>query len=481
MSWARLEPGYFRNAKVSPLSKDAKLLDLAGIAFSADNLRDGVLTLHDVRMAGAEADVDDVKVAVAELEATGRWHRVLPARVPACECRRGADPQRPNRALRPDDFWQFSPDGWLIHDYLIYNPMRDEVLAERSAAAERMRRVRAGRRPPNGTDPERKRAKAATADEQAALPDEPADAEPAPTRATERSGEHQAEREPARATGVAVAVPSKFALPGPGPGLVNVSGSGTGLRTSKPHAHTRASTPAADVGFDVSRHTIPTDVSAEDDGLASPPPTSLIPGVSLDELDELRYRLQPFSGEFDDANLQSSITWCARLMVRLHLPHAHFDNAIKEAAYYTRKRLADLEQPRVQTPMAYFLGAVEQKATARAQHLAAGEPAEDGGSAYTRATCARCGAHAVGCRNDAGEQLCWQCVLDGESVEAICTRCGSAGNVACRDRQGRDICTACYRDDLEAKTRYHPPRSRPRARRREAAGDPVERYSRASA
>jgi hypothetical protein len=114
MPWARLEDNYFTHAKVINLSKDAKLLDLAGIAFSARELRDGKLSRLDMRTAAAQVDVDDALAAADELMAAGRWVK--------------------------------DGDGYAIHDYLKYNPSREEVLKERDASAKRVAEWRGSRR-----------------------------------------------------------------------------------------------------------------------------------------------------------------------------------------------------------------------------------------------------------------------------------------------------------------------------------------------
>lgn len=46
--------------------------------------------------------------------------------------------------------WERNGSGFLVHDYLDYQPSKEEVLAEREKAAERMRRLRSnGVRPNN--------------------------------------------------------------------------------------------------------------------------------------------------------------------------------------------------------------------------------------------------------------------------------------------------------------------------------------------
>lgn len=111
MPWGRIDDGYFRHSKVLALSKDAKLLDLAGIVFSARELRDGILSRHDVLIVAAEIAAEDVWSAVDELVRAGRWRR--------------------------------GDDGTLIiHDYLTYHPTREKVLKEREEARRRMERLR---------------------------------------------------------------------------------------------------------------------------------------------------------------------------------------------------------------------------------------------------------------------------------------------------------------------------------------------------
>jgi hypothetical protein len=113
MPWVRLDDHYFTHRKTAGLSKDAKLLDLAGMTFSAGELRDGVLTDKDIRIIAAQVDVEHLKDCLHELELAGRWRH--------------------------------TPDGWEIHDYLDYNPSRAQVLRDREAGAERVRNFRSKR------------------------------------------------------------------------------------------------------------------------------------------------------------------------------------------------------------------------------------------------------------------------------------------------------------------------------------------------
>jgi hypothetical protein len=97
------------NGKIAPLGPHARLLDVAGIIYSARELRDGILTEIDVRTVATLVHVSRWKPAVDELCLVGRWLH--------------------------------STDGnYVIHDYLRYQPSRLAVLKEREAARVRKRK-----------------------------------------------------------------------------------------------------------------------------------------------------------------------------------------------------------------------------------------------------------------------------------------------------------------------------------------------------
>jgi sugar phosphate isomerase/epimerase len=111
--WVRIEDDYLTNKKASGLSPLARLLDVCGIIYSARELRDGHLTVDEVRVVAALVHIKRWESAAAELVDVKRW---------MCE-----------------------PGGYLIHDYLEYQPSRDKVLAEREAARQRKQAARAKR------------------------------------------------------------------------------------------------------------------------------------------------------------------------------------------------------------------------------------------------------------------------------------------------------------------------------------------------
>jgi hypothetical protein len=120
MPWVRIEDDYLANGKVAKLSPHARLLDLCGIIHSARELRDGYLTADEVKAIAVTIRVRRWEPAAAELVSVNRW--------------------------------RVERDGWMIHDYLRYQPSRERVLAQREADRQRKRgaagiRWKSGRTP----------------------------------------------------------------------------------------------------------------------------------------------------------------------------------------------------------------------------------------------------------------------------------------------------------------------------------------------
>lgn len=103
MNWIKLDDQFFSHPKVVDLSKDAKLLYLAGLCYCGAQLTDGLITRGGVRIIGAmvEAGVD---CTTTELVAAGLWEVV--------------------------------DGGWQVHDYLDYQSSREKAQAVRAVRAE---------------------------------------------------------------------------------------------------------------------------------------------------------------------------------------------------------------------------------------------------------------------------------------------------------------------------------------------------------
>ncbi len=117
MPWVRFDDGYLSSAKLSKLSTSAICLDMAGIIYAARELRDGHLSNRDVLVLEQLLDIKSFPKVAREL----------------------VDAQR----------WDVEGDGFAIHDYLDYQPSREEVMAKREKDRDR----KSGRKP-NGRQPE---------------------------------------------------------------------------------------------------------------------------------------------------------------------------------------------------------------------------------------------------------------------------------------------------------------------------------------
>lgn len=102
MPWVRLDDRFPSHRKVALLSDRAFKLYVSALCWSSENLTEGRILEKELPLV---ARVRGIKSAAAELEAAGLWDR--------------------------------AEVGWVIHDYLEYNPDRAKVKAEREANAAR--------------------------------------------------------------------------------------------------------------------------------------------------------------------------------------------------------------------------------------------------------------------------------------------------------------------------------------------------------
>lgn len=124
MTWVRKDDQMPINRKVASLSDGAYRLDDEAICWSSRNLTDGVVVADDFGGISKRATVRNA----GELVRRGRWHRA------------GDEPCTSENCPPPGE------DGWVIHDYLEYNPSAAEVRDGRKKRAERQRNWRSGRR-----------------------------------------------------------------------------------------------------------------------------------------------------------------------------------------------------------------------------------------------------------------------------------------------------------------------------------------------
>lgn len=107
MPWVKLDDRFPSHRKIALLSDRAFRLHVSAICWCAENLTDGRISDRELALV---AHVRSIKTIAMQLEDAGLWDRI--------------------------------DGGWEIHDYLDYNPSRDQVLSDRKKNAERQDRFR---------------------------------------------------------------------------------------------------------------------------------------------------------------------------------------------------------------------------------------------------------------------------------------------------------------------------------------------------
>lgn len=111
MPWVRLDDQFAGHPKMEAVGPLAGWLHVAALCYCAQYLTDGRIPKTKALKL---TDVPKPRAQIARLVAEGVWDE--------------------------------DGDSYVIHDYLVYQPSRARVLAEREAAAERQRRARESRR-----------------------------------------------------------------------------------------------------------------------------------------------------------------------------------------------------------------------------------------------------------------------------------------------------------------------------------------------
>lgn len=120
MPWVKLDDRFPSHRKVALLSDRAFRLHVSALCWCSENLTDGHITDRELPLV---AKVRSVKATAQQLVDAGVWDRTA--------------------------------DGWAIHDYLDYNPSREQTAAERKKNAARQEAFRKRRNgkptpPPSG-------------------------------------------------------------------------------------------------------------------------------------------------------------------------------------------------------------------------------------------------------------------------------------------------------------------------------------------
>lgn len=107
MTWVRLDDGFAGHPKMEAVGPLAGWLHVAALCYCAQYLTDGRIPKTKALKL---TDVPKPRTQIARLLAEGVWDE--------------------------------DGDSYVIHDYLVYQPSREKVMAERDAAARRQRRSR---------------------------------------------------------------------------------------------------------------------------------------------------------------------------------------------------------------------------------------------------------------------------------------------------------------------------------------------------
>lgn len=119
MTWVKLDDQFPQNLKVIEVGPEGVALYVFGLCFCASQLTDGTIPTKAARVLTATADVDPTTV-----------DRLVEA-----------------------GLWDSTDDGYVVPDFLDYNPSRAQVMRDREQARKRMRRKR-GQRPDPEPPPE---------------------------------------------------------------------------------------------------------------------------------------------------------------------------------------------------------------------------------------------------------------------------------------------------------------------------------------
>lgn len=110
MTYLLLEGEFAENEKIQGLSDKAFRLHVTALTHCANNLTDGAISEIDLRKLGAISSI-------------GRPNRVAKQLVSA-------------------GLWEANGAVWSVHDYLVHNPSRKEILDKRTKARSRKRKWR---------------------------------------------------------------------------------------------------------------------------------------------------------------------------------------------------------------------------------------------------------------------------------------------------------------------------------------------------
>lgn len=127
MSWLKIDDGFAEHRKIAGLTDGAFRMHVAGLCYAARNETDGFVPAGLTKVLGGS------QRKAAELISAGVWHLAGGETLACASCERALETAT------------WSASGWIIHDFLQFNPTAAEAHRRREVARTRMANIRSGR------------------------------------------------------------------------------------------------------------------------------------------------------------------------------------------------------------------------------------------------------------------------------------------------------------------------------------------------
>jgi hypothetical protein len=147
VTWARIDDAILDNPKIARVGPIGFALHVAAITYCARNLTDGFVPFgHAHRILSTRWTVEGDESELPAPPNSTRGPRVWTLAMTSAGLGDDGDDviEHAIALLLTEDLWAAVAHGYQIHDYLEYNPSREQVLAERAASRRRVQKHRNG-------------------------------------------------------------------------------------------------------------------------------------------------------------------------------------------------------------------------------------------------------------------------------------------------------------------------------------------------
>ena len=127
MTWLKIDDGFAEHRKIAGLTDGAFRMHVAGLCYAARNETDGFVPVAVAKALGGS------ERKAAELISAGLWHLAGGETLACAPCDRALEATR------------WSASGWVIHDFLQFNPSAADARRKRDEARTRMTAIRGPR------------------------------------------------------------------------------------------------------------------------------------------------------------------------------------------------------------------------------------------------------------------------------------------------------------------------------------------------